>query len=138
MVILLGGFADAIYAQENQVKAVVDLHAPPAQIRKALLHYTPPGSKLVDVSKFLSAKLARPEAGEIKIENTGKAAQTPSNKKLPGAKVIRVYLGQYFDQPGVIFLTAPLIMEKAVTAEWYFDQADGLVDIVVNKSGAVY
>lgn len=118
--------------QESQV--IVDLHAHRAEIRAVLLQYTPLGSSVKDVVEFVSKQLQRTG------ETSPVTVQPASDGSRPRAtKTIRVYLGQYYDHPEVFFLLfAPLMMQKEVTAYWWFDQHDRLIDIVVDKKSGVY
>ena len=50
----------------------------------------------------------------------------------------RVFLGQYYDHPEIIFLTAPMLMQKEVSAQWAFDEHDRLIEIFVDKATEVY
>ena len=119
-------------------KIVVDLHSHRAEIRALLLRHTPPGSTVADVQKFVSTELSRSGYAPPKIENgpaTGPAAKGSPRR---GVKTIRVYLGQYYDHPEVVFLTTPLFMQKEVSAQWAFDAHDRLVEIFVDKATGVY
>jgi hypothetical protein len=53
-------------------------------------------------------------------------------------KRISVDLGQYYFHPEIIFLSAPVLMQREVTAQWVFDQHDRLIDIAVEKKNRLY
>lgn len=112
---------------------IVDLHAHRGEIRTALLQHTPAGSSVKDVMDFISKQLQHGEAtSPVTVEPVKGDSQSRA------AKAIRVYLGQYYDHPEVIFLSAPLMMQKEVTAQWLFDSHDRLVDIAIEKQNGVY
>jgi hypothetical protein len=128
----------AAFGGASESKVAVDLHAPRAEIRAVLLRYTPVGSKAPDVLKFIATQLELSGSPPAKIDNgpaTGPAAEKSQRR---GAKTIRVYLGQYFDHPAIIFLSAPIIMRKEVSVQWAFDEHDRLIEIFVDKHGGVY
>jgi len=119
-------------------KPSFDLRSPRSEIRKRLLQYTPLGSKLGNVKKFISDELAQSDGDTIKVEKAAPSADDAVAKNPKAAKVIRMYLGQYYDQAGVIFLTAPLVSQKEVSVEWLFDDRDSLIAVGVSKKPAVY
>jgi hypothetical protein len=112
---------------------IIDLRAHRDEIRTALLRYTPPGTKAKDVVAFIGKQFSQDD--DI-------AALKPlpaKNKTLPAAeKVIRVYLGHYYDHPELVFYSAPLLMQREVSAQWWFDREDRLIDITVDKKNGVY
>jgi hypothetical protein len=122
----------------NESKVVVDLHAPRAEIRQALLRYTPIGSTVPEVLKFIGAHLVTSDNALPKVENGPATGPAAEGSRRRGAKTIRVYLGQYYDHPEVVFLTAPMIMRKEVSAQWAFDEHDRLIDVFVDKESRVY
>jgi len=137
-IVLLMRVMAAAFGGANESKVVVDLRAHRAEIRQALLRYTPIGSKVSEVLKFVAAQLVPSGSALPKIENgpaTGPAADGSHRR---GVKTMRVYLGQYYDHPEVVFLTVPLIMRKEVTAQWAFDERNRLVDVFVDKETGVY
>ena len=137
-VVLLMRLSVSAFGGANQSKVIVDLHAPREAIRAALLHYTPIGSKASEVLKFIASRLDRSGNSPLKIDNepaTGRAAEG-SNRR--GVRTIRVYLGEYFQHPGAVFLSAPMIMRKQVSAQWALDEHDHLIDIFVDKGTGVY
>jgi hypothetical protein len=122
----------------NESKVILDLHAHPAEIRMILLRYTPIGSKAPDVLKFIAMRLERSGDPPLKIDNepaTGRAAEGSHER---GVRTIHVYLGEYYRHPGAVFLSAPLIMRRQVSAQWAFDERDRLIDIFVDKRTGVY
>jgi hypothetical protein len=122
----------------TETKIPVDLHAHRAEIRELLLRRTPIGSTAPDVLKIVATKLSRSGNGSPKIENGPATGPATKGSRLRGVKKIRVFLGQYYDHPEVIFLTAPMLMEKEVTAQWAFDDHDRLIEIFVDKASEVY
>ena len=128
----------AAFGGANEPKVVVDLHAHRAEVRQALLRYTPIGSKASQVLKFVAAQLVPSGSALPKIENGPATGPAADGSRRRGVKTIRVYLGQYYDHPEVVFLTAPMIMRKEVTAQWAFDERDRLVDVFVDKETGVY
>lgn len=125
-------------ADTKETKVAVDLHARRVQIRELLLRQTPIGSSAADVLKFIGAKLSRSGNGSPKIENGPASGPATKGSHLRGVKNIRVFLGQYYDHPEVIFLTAPMLMQKEVSAQWAFDEHDRLIEIFVDKATEVY
>jgi hypothetical protein len=117
---------------------IVDLRAHRAEIRAVLLRHTPIGSSVTNVLEFVSRQLPRSGDAVVAVENqpaTGSAAEVSRQR---GVKRIRVYLGQYYDHPEVVFLASPLMMQKEVSAQWSFDQHDHLLDIFVDKTNGLY
>ena len=135
---LLVRMSVAAFGDASESAVVVDLHAHPVAIRAALLRYTPIGSKASEVLKFIATRLERPRDLPLKIDNgpaTGRAAEG-SNRR--GVRTIRVYLGEYYQHPGAVFLSAPMIMRKQVSAQWAFDEHDRLINVFVDKRTRVY
>lgn len=117
---------------------IVDLRAHREEIRAGLLRHTPLGSSSKSVLEFVSKQLQRTGDATPAVENqaaTGPAAEKAHER---GVKTIRVYLGQYYDHPEVVFLSAPMMMQREVTAQWAFDQRDRLIDIFVDKKTGLY
>lgn len=123
-----------VLADNTQQRVVLDLHAPHAEIRAALLKYTPTGSSIEYVVGFISKRLEGSGGGPatIRVE----PARIPSLPVV--AKTIRVYLGHYYKRLGTIFLTAPMVVQEDVSASWLFDRSGRLIDIVVDKQARVY
>jgi hypothetical protein len=121
-------------ADTNPPPAIVDIHAPRAEIRAELLQQTPPGSSTEDVMSFISNRLQRSRSGVTEI--TVEPANISSQPRV--AKTIRVYLGQYYKHLGAVFLTAPMVVNEDVNARWLFDRHRRLIDIVVDKQTGVY
>jgi hypothetical protein len=127
-----------VFGAPNETKVTLDLHAPAAEIRAVLLRYTPIGSKAADVLKFIATRLERFGDAPLKIDNapaTGSAAEASHRRSV---RRIRVYLGEYYQHPGAVFLSAPMIMRKRVSAQWAFGEHDRLIDIFVDKRTLVY
>lgn len=125
-------------AGQQAQSLTLDLHAPRAELRKELLRYTPTGSKLSDVSDFISGHLGGAEHSTPQAIEPSPGADKDAVAKQDVKKTIQVFLGRYYDQSGVIFLTAPLVMQKEVSVQWVFDEHDLLRDIVVDKRTSVY
>lgn len=120
-------------AQTREATVIVNLHAHRGEIRAALLQHTPFGSSVKDVINFVSKQLQRGgESLPVTVETVKDASQPRV------AKAIRVYLGQYYDHPEVVFLSAPLMMQREVTARWLFDSHDRLMDLAVDKVNGLY
>jgi hypothetical protein len=126
--------ADAGMADTNPPKVIIDLDASRAAIRAALLQQTPPGSSMEYVIRFISNRLQRTGTGVANIAVD--PAAIPSQPRL--AKTIHVRLGQYYKNIGAVFLTAPMVVHEDVSARWFFDRHNRLIDIAVDKKGAVY
>jgi len=127
-----------VFAGSGNLKVVVNLRAHRGEIRKCLLRQTPLGSTSQSVLKFIATQLEFSGSGSPKIESgpaTGSAAEASQDR---GVKRIRIYLGQYYEHPEVVFLTAPILMEREVSAQWAFDKEDRLVDIFIDKNTGVY
>jgi hypothetical protein len=126
------------FGGSNEAKITADLHAHRAEIRELLLRHTPIGSKAGDVLKFVATELKRSGSALPKIENGPATGPAAKGSRLCGVKKIRVYLGQYYDHPEIIFLTAPMLTQKEVSAQWAFDEHDRLLEIFVDKATKVY
>jgi hypothetical protein len=122
----------------KQSPLIVDLHGRRAEIRAALLRFSPIGSSLETVLEFVSNQLQRSANTPVAVENQPASGPAADSSPRRGVKRIRVYLGQYYDHPEVVFLSAPLMMQKEVSAQWAFDQHDRLIDIFVDRRNAVY
>ena len=94
---------------------------------------TPTGSSVKDVMAFISEQLQRAPGISLSTVEPVKDESHPR-----AAKAIRVYLGQYYDHPEVVFLSTPLVMQREVTAQWFFDSHDRLIDIAVEKQNGLY
>jgi hypothetical protein len=128
----------AAFGEANESKVVVDLHARPAAIRTVLLRYTPAGSKTTDVLKFIAMRLARSEDAPVKIDNTPATGTAAEGSMRRGTRTIHVYLGGYYKHLGAVFLSAPMIARRQVSAQWAFDEHDRLIDIFIDKRTTVY
>ena len=123
-----------VLADNMQRRVILDLHAPRAEIRAALLKYTPTGSSIEYVVGFISKRLERSKSDPAAIRV--QPARIPSQPLT--AKTIHVYLGQYYKHIGAVFLTAPMVVHEDVSASWLFDRNGRLMDIVVDKQDRVY
>ena len=126
------------FGGQKEAKVAVDLHAHRAEIHQFLLRYTPIGSTASDVLKFAAAELSRSGAGSPKIEKGPATGPATEGSHLCGVTHLRVFLGQYYDHPEIIFLTAPMLMQKEVSAQWAFDDHDRLIEIFVDKATEIY
>jgi hypothetical protein len=131
LVLLL--FTQPLLGKAERRRVIVDLYAPRAEIRETLLKHTPAGSSIENVVEFISKQL---EGFRDVSEITARSARDASQPR--AAKTIRVYLGQYYKYLGAVFLTAPMIVHEEVSAQWWFDRHDRLIDIVVDKPTGVY
>jgi hypothetical protein len=116
----------------------IDVKDHRAEIREALLKYTPIGSTPQDVLKFISERLLHQDELLPSMENHGATGPRAEHSSKRGVRIIRLYLGHYFDHPETFFLSAPVLMEKAVTAQWAFDDRNHLIEIFVDKEAGVY
>lgn len=117
----------------NESPVIVDLRAHRGEIRTELLKHTPLGASVKVVTGFISKQLQREgSAAPVTVE------PVKDNSQPRAAKVIRVYLGQYYDHPEVVFFSAPMMMQKEVTAKWLFDSQDRLIDIALEKQEELY
>ncbi|MDQ6624738.1 MAG: hypothetical protein M3Y69_01160 [Verrucomicrobiota bacterium] len=133
VVVLLCSGQSAI-ATEPELR--LDLRKPRAEVRAALLKVTPLQTPAADVVSFITKHL-QPNA-DTGIALTEGPAPGISGSKPRGAKFIRLYLGQYYDHPEVVFLAAPIMSQREVTAFWIFDEKGKLMDLVVDKQTGVY
>lgn len=113
----------------------VDLRSRRSEIRAALLQHTAINSSTHDVVQFITKHLRHKADASVTVVE-GPAPSTGKLKR--GAKFIRAYLGQYYDHPEVVFLAAPILAQKEVSAVWIFDEHDRLIDIFVDKKTGVY
>jgi len=109
-----------------------------AQIRSALLHYTPPGSRPQDVLAFIKGRLLHPDDAVPGLENHPAVGDAAEKAGTRGVKSIRLELGRYLAHVEIIFLTAPVMEEREVIAQWAFDRNDRLIEIFVDKKSALY
>ncbi len=132
--VLFGLFVGAIVRAEPPI----DVKDHRAEIREALLKYTPIGSTPQDVIRFISERLLHQDESPPSVENHG--ATGPSAERSPkrAVKSIRLNLGHYLDHPETFFLSAPVLMQKEVTAQWAFDDRNHLIEIFVDKEAGVY
>ncbi|HEY2614151.1 MAG TPA: hypothetical protein VGI42_00435 [Chthoniobacterales bacterium] len=125
-------------AEKNDAPVIVDLRAHRGEIRTVLLRHTPLGSSETRVREFISKQLQRSGDTAVTSENQPADGTAAVGSRLRGVKRIKIYLGQYYDHPEVIFLSAPLVMQREVTAQWAFDQHDRLIEIFVDKTNGLY
>jgi len=130
--LFFAGIAPALSGTKES-PVIVDLRAHRGEIRAALLQHTPVGSSVKAVMNFISKQLQRaPGTSPVTIEPVKDDSQPRATK------TIRIYLGQYYDHPEVVFLSAPLMMQREVTAQWLFDSRGQLIDVAVKKQNGLY
>jgi hypothetical protein len=117
-------------------EVIVDLRSPRTEIRKVLLSHTPLETTASDVAKFITKHLPHSPDGGVAV--TDGPAPKIGNQKPRGSKFIRIYLGQYYDHPEVVFFAVPMLAQREVTAFWIFDEKARLIDVVVDKQTGVY
>jgi hypothetical protein len=137
-VVILVATISPAFGGEKETKVAVDLHAHRAEIRQFLLRRTPIGSTVNDVLMFVTAELKGSGAGSPKIHNGPATGPATKGSHLCGVTHLRVFLGQYYDHPEIVFLTAPMLMQKEVSAQWAFDGRKQLIEIFVDKATEVY
>ncbi len=115
---------------------ILDLRSPRTKIRKVLLEKTPPQTDAKEVAKFIAQHL--PRSANAAVEMTDGPAPAIGDATPRGSKFIRVYLGQYYDHPEVVFFSAPMMAQREVTAYWIFDDKGKLIDVVVDKHTGIY
>jgi len=131
-VFLLTGSGLAI-SETKESPVIVDLHAHRGEIRAVLLQRTPLGSSMKSVLDFISKQLQQDKGMSPVTVEPVKDGSEPR-----AIKAVRAYLGQYYDHPEVVFLSAPLLLQKEVTARWLFDSHDRLINVVVEKRNGIY
>ena len=109
-----------------------------AEIRAGLLRCTPLGSNSRDVLAFIKNRLLHKDDVAPRLENHPAIGDTAEQSNRRGKKSIQLELGRYLTHPEVIYLTAPVMMEREVTAQWAFDEHDRLIEIFVDKKSALY
>lgn len=116
---------------------IVDLRSHRSEIRALLLEHTPLKSGAREVVDFISRHLQHDENTPVTVVD-GSSPLVTAELRQRGAKFIRVYLGQYYDHPEVVFLAAPVLIQKEVRVIWIFDQQNRLIDIFVDKTTGTY
>lgn len=128
-------FVEASSSRAAGPEVTVDLRSPRSEIRAALLQHTAISSSVPEVAQFITRHLQHDaDAAVTVVEGPAPSISGPNR----GAKFIRVYLGQYYDHPEVVFFAAPILAQREVSAIWIFDQHDRLIDIFVDKKTGVY
>jgi len=127
-----------VILEASDPQVIVDLRAHRAEIRAVLLRHTPINSSTSDVIRFISKQLQHVGSGPVTVLDDPASGPAAEKAKQRGVKSIRVYLGQYYDHPEVVFLSAPMLTQKEISAQWAFDQHDRLIDIFVDKKTGVY
>ncbi len=136
VLLLLSAFRQPVRGEEPTPPLNVQDHR--AEIRAALLRSTPLGSKPRDVLTFIKNRLLQKDDASPLLENHPAIGEAAERSDRRGTKSIRLEVGRYLTHPEVIFLTAPIMMEQEVTAQWAFDEHDRLVEIFVDKKSALY
>jgi hypothetical protein len=112
------------------------LDTPRAKIRAELLQHTPPGTAAAEVLRFIATAIpGKPGMPAPQLEAgpaTGPAAAAASGHA--GTQHIRIVLGDYVPNPGLLLGPIPLEIENRVTAQWAFDADGRLLDIFVDKT----
>jgi hypothetical protein len=115
--------------------AIPTLDTPRAKIRTELLKHTPPGTAAGEVLRFIATAIpGKPGMPAPQLEAgpaTGLAAAASGHA---GSQHIRIVLGDYVPNPGLLLGTVPLEIENRVTAQWAFDADGRLLDIFVDKT----
>jgi len=123
----------------QQVPPVLpDLHSHRADIRRALLHATPLGSSAKDVLRIIKKDLQKEGYPTPRLESHSVQTDAAANSPKCGVKSIDLHLGDYLYNPAVIFLSAPMLLQKEVTVDWAFDKDDRLIEIFVDKKTVTY
>jgi hypothetical protein len=135
--LFMAGIGSAL-SDTKESPVIVDLRAHRPEIRAVLLRHTPIGSSVTSVLEFVSKQLQRTGDAVVAVENQPATGPAAEGSRQCGVKRIRVYLGQYYDHPEVVFFSAPLMMQKEVSAQWAFDQHDRLIEIFVDKTNGLY
>jgi hypothetical protein len=117
-------------SEPKESPVIVDLHAHRGEIQAVLIQRTPLGSSVID---FISKQLQQDKGMSPVTVEPVKDGSEPR-----AIKSVRAYLGQYYDHPEVVFLSAPLLLQKQVTAQWLFDSHDRLINVVVEKKNGIY
>jgi hypothetical protein len=114
----------------------LDLRQPRSELRATLLKFTPLGTPAATVLSFLTKHFGGNGTGPIALID--RPAPLRGKRATLGSKFIRVYLGQYYAHPELVFLTAPVIAQREVTAYWIFDQNARLIEVDVDKRTGIY
>lgn len=115
-----------------------DLCSHRADIRKALLRATPLGSSAENVLRIIKKDLQKEGDPALRLENHSVQTEAAANSPKRGVKSIHLRLGDYIYNPAVIFLSAPMLLQKEVTADWAFNKDDRLIEIFVDKKTVTY
>lgn len=125
----------AIRAQEATPPNPKD-HRP--EIRAALLKATPLGSTANQVIDFMRKSLLPAAQRPPPVEEHPAQSEAAGDSAKKGVKSIHYMLGSYMDNPALLTLSAPLLLQREVTVDWAFDKDDRLVEIFVDKRTATY
>ena len=135
--LLLNTSAALLTGQESE-RSLIDPVEHRADIRAALLKQTPLGTTISGVQKVIRANFAQTDADVPPVESHGAEGEAAVKSPNRGVKSLRLVLAAYIENPGTIFLSAPLVNEKQVVAQWAFDENGRLVEIFVDKTTRTY
>lgn len=129
-VLLVTRLAQAAEPEPGKIEA----REPRTQIRAEILRETKIGSTPDDVLKFIGARF-KPKPGVpapklLDRPAVGPTAQ-PSEKK--GIRSIRLILGRYVANPGLLFMEIPVIAKTTTAVQWAFDKEGKLIEVFVDK-----
>jgi hypothetical protein len=112
----------------------IEARAPRAQIRLAILKGTSLGSTPTEVLQFIETNLKpKTDLPAPKLENHGAVGPTAKGSDKKGVGSIRVVLGAYQRNPGLVLLQIPLIVETTTAVQWAFDKDGKLIEVFVDK-----
>lgn len=115
--------------------AVPSLDTPRAKIRAELLKHTPTGASAAEVLHFIAASIpGQPGTPPPLLEATPAIGPVATASGHAGSQHIRIVLGDYVPNPGLLIQPIPLEIENRVTAQWAFDADGHLLDIFVDKT----
>jgi hypothetical protein len=114
---------------------VPSLDTPRTEIRAELLKHTPPWTSAAEVLRFITTSIpAKPGKPAPQIEATPATGAAAIASGHAGTQRIRIVLGDYVPNPGLLLQPIPLEIENRVTAQWVFDADGHLLDIFVDKT----
>ena len=123
---------------QQPLGVVPDLHKHRAEIRAALLHATPLRSSAEDVLQFIRKDLQRQGESTPPLESRPVQSEAAADSTKRGVKNIHLRLGNYIYNPAIIFLSAPMLLEKEVTVDWAFNKDNRLIEIFIDKKTITY
>jgi len=90
------------------------------------------------VLRIIKKDLQKEGDPTLRLENHSVQTEGAANSAKCGVKSIHLRLGDYIYTPAVIFLSAPMPLQKEVTADWAFNKDDRLIELFVDKKTATY